>query len=308
MIREAQHDVMRWYACGSLLSDVTEWTLGCLRPNMGMLVSFSKRCWTLLSCYQYFYFNTYDQKHCHYTLGLPCRLFCWRIWKSKLRKAVSNNLKLCTHVCPKHFHWRKYSEYSKEVKSKNCVQCTYVCPKHFWPCKYSDRGDGQDGNEEDFMESNICPPLTPRTPQAKPVETYLPLKHQDLLSVQYILAGYTWPFLFLCLVRSYAYLCVLFVFQVSGPDKDFCLFIFVVLSICVCFGYLVLVAMYQRWKNNSGLSFLCFLWFWFCLFGFGCGDRSRCQRRKILFLLLSLWFLSFFVFVSLVLVAVFEVS
>ena len=35
-------------------------------------------------------------------------------------------------------------------------------------CKYSDRGDGQDGSEEDFMESNICPPLTPRTPQPKP--------------------------------------------------------------------------------------------------------------------------------------------
>ena len=35
-------------------------------------------------------------------------------------------------------------------------------------CKYSDRGDGQYGGEEDFMESNICPPLTPRTPQAKP--------------------------------------------------------------------------------------------------------------------------------------------
>ena len=50
-----------------------------------------------------------------------------------------------------------------------------------------------------------------------------------------------------------------------------------------CFGYLVLVAMYQRWKNNSGLSFLCLLWFWFCLFGFGSGVRSRCQRRKILF-------------------------
>ena len=137
MIREAQHDVMRWYACGSLLSDVTEWTLGCLRPNMGILVSSSKRCRTLLPCYQYFYFNTYDHKHCHYTLGLPCWLFCWRIWKSKLRKAVSNNLKLCTHVCLKHFHWRKYSEYSKEVKSRNCVQCTYVCPKHFvqifWP-------------------------------------------------------------------------------------------------------------------------------------------------------------------------------
>ena len=168
MIREAQHDVMRWYACGSLLSDVTEWTLGCLTPNMGRLVSFSKRCRALLPCYQYFYFNTYDHKHCHCTLGLPCWLFCWRIWKSKLRKAVSNNLKLCTHVCPKHFHWRKYSEYSKEVKSRNCVQCTYVCPKHFCSCKYSDRGDGQDGSEEDFMESNICPPLTPRTPQPKP--------------------------------------------------------------------------------------------------------------------------------------------
>ena len=35
-------------------------------------------------------------------------------------------------------------------------------------CKYFDRGDGQDGSEEDFMESNICPPLTPRTPQPKP--------------------------------------------------------------------------------------------------------------------------------------------
>ena len=131
MIREAQHDVMRWYACGSLLSDVTEWTLGCLTPNMGILVSSSKRCWALLPCYQYFYFNTYDHKHCHCTLGLPCWLFCWRIWKSKLRKAVSNNLKLCTHVCPKHFHWRKYSEYSKEVKSRNCVQCTYVCQNIF---------------------------------------------------------------------------------------------------------------------------------------------------------------------------------
>ena len=32
-------------------------------------------------------------------------------------------------------------------------------------CKYSDRGGGQYGSEEDFMESNICPPLTPRTPQ-----------------------------------------------------------------------------------------------------------------------------------------------
>ena len=28
----AQRDVMRWYAVGSLLSDVTEWTLGCLLP------------------------------------------------------------------------------------------------------------------------------------------------------------------------------------------------------------------------------------------------------------------------------------
>ena len=140
-------------------------------------------------------------------------------------------------------------------------------------------------------------------------QTYLPLKHQDLLSVQYILAGYTRPFLFLCLVRSYAYLCVLFVFQVSGPDKDFCFFIFVVLSICFCFGYLVLVAMYQRWKNNSGLSFLCF----FCGSGFVflvlevVFDRDV-RGGKYCFLLLSLWFLSFFVFVSLVLVVVFEVS
>ena len=47
----------------------------------------------------------------------------------------------------------------------------YVClPNFFFAflCKYSDRGDGQDGSEEDFMESNICPPLTPRTPQPKP--------------------------------------------------------------------------------------------------------------------------------------------
>merc|ERR1712203_547627 len=41
--------------------------------------------------------------------------------KSKLKKAVSDNLKLCTHIYPKNFHRRKYSECSKEAKSKNCV-------------------------------------------------------------------------------------------------------------------------------------------------------------------------------------------
>ena len=91
----------------------------------------------------------------------------------------------------------------------------------------------------------------------------------------------------------------LFVFQVSEPDKDFVLF----LHLCPFYLFLLYLfgfVMFQRWTNNSGLSFFVFFyWFCFYLLGFACGVRGvkggkyhfiLCLCGFYPFLFLSLWF------------------
>ena len=89
---------MRWYAVGSLLSDVTEWTLGCLLPIL-----------SCLSCNK-----KLQQKPSYRFFGIYCNFGRWLYF-------------LC----------------------KNSV-CANI-------------PGGKDGHAswEDFMESNICPTLTP---------------------------------------------------------------------------------------------------------------------------------------------------